>query len=407
MSNDVSEAHYNTKRYVEEYTGLDEMKANYKNVGWSLGNACPLHCKQCYSRSARKPGLNLNKNLIDRIISQLKRIGVKTVNLGGNEPIYTNGLNPRDSLLPYILDEITKNGMLVGITTSGLTLVQMEKLFPDYIKKINDVDISIDSPYPEEHDNNRNMSGIFKLAMEALAICKKYNIPRTFIMCGMNWNFTQDRINKMIDLAKKHNANFRVNPMKPLELEHMDLILSVKQFYDGLETILKRCVPVDLSDPSWASYASIPPEIVSGCPCGVSSFRIHSITPDGKVPISPCVYMHDYKYGDLATMDIEEILDSPQFKAFRRRKKNPEIIEGCGGCPNIGVCGGGCASRAYLHQLFTKGDESRSLFVKDPYCPKDYYDTEGKKTIKTEVVKSKTALVHEGYLCTGIFCPKN
>ena len=31
------------------------------------------------------------------------------------------------------------------------------------------------------------------------------------------------------------------------------------------------------------------------CPCGRTSFRIHSITPTGEVHVSPCVYLHDYK----------------------------------------------------------------------------------------------------------------
>lgn len=402
----VSRAHYSGARYVEEYTDLPEARANYKNVGWSLGNACPLHCKQCYSRSAREPGKNLTRDIVDRVIDQLANLGVETVNLGGNEPIYTNGLNPKNSLLPYILDSITEKSMLVGITTSGITLVQLEKFFPGYVEKINDVDISIDSPRPYEHDQNRGRKGIYKLAMQALEICKEHQIPRSFIMCAMNWNFTSDRINEMIDLAVTHQANFRINPIKPIEPEHMNLILTPKQFYRGLMTILARCDPIDLSDPAWASSVNIHPSVVSGCPCGITSFRIHSITPDGQIPISPCIYLHDYKYGDLQTMDIQEILNSPPFQAFRRRKANPEAIEGCRDCSQISVCGGGCAARAYLHRLHEEGDDKRSLFVKDPYCPKDYAPEKQTQTRQVSIKKSEHALVHEGYLCTGIFSPK-
>lgn len=402
----ISRAHYSSTRYIEEHTDLPEAKANYKNVGWSLGNACPLDCKQCYSKSAREPGRNLDRKTVDRVVNQLSNLGVKTINLGGNEPIYTNGLDPKNSLLPYILDSITGKGMLVGITTSGITLLQLERFFPEYVKKINDVDISLDSPRENEHDQNRGRKGIYQLAMQSAEICKNNGVPRSFIMCGMNWNFTADRINEMIDLAVAHQANLRINPIKPIEPEHMSLILSPEQFYLGLMTILARCEPIDLSDPAWASSVNIPSNSVSGCPCGVNSFRVHSITPDGKIPISPCVYLHDYKYGDLVTMDIQEILNSPPFQAFRRRKANPGEIEGCKNCGQLPVCGGGCASRAYLHKQHNDGDKNRTLFAKDPYCPKDYLHGSQAGNRKVTLKKSEQALVHEGYLCTGIFSPK-
>jgi radical SAM protein with 4Fe4S-binding SPASM domain len=399
-------AHYFSTRYVQEGTDLPEASANYKNVGWSLGNACPLNCKQCYSKSAREPGKNLTRKIVDRVIDQLSLLGVKTVNLGGNEPIFTNGLNPKNSLLPYILDSLTKKGMLVGITTSGITMIQLEKYFSGYIEKINDVDISIDSPRSDEHDLNRGRKGIYELAMQALKVCKDHKIPKSFIMCAMNWNFDSERINEMIDLAVKHRANFRINPIKPISPEHMDLVLTPKQFYQGLATILERCDPIDLSDPAWASSANVSLGVVSGCPCGITSFRVHSITPNGQIPVSPCVYLHDYKYGDLVTMDIRKILKSPPFQAFRRRKANPEAIKGCEGCSQILVCGGGCAARAYLHRLHEKRGKNRTLFIQDPYCPADFAPKSQTRSENISIKKSEHSLVHEGYLCTGIFSPK-
>lgn len=388
---------------LDERPELEEADYSYKNVGWSLGNACPLHCRQCYSRITRESNDVLDRETIDKIIGQLNALGVKTINLGGNEPIYTNGLDPQKSLLPHVIDSVTEKGILVGLTTSGITLLQLERRFPGYLKKINDVDISIDSPREEEHDHNRQQKGIFQFTIKALEICERYAIPKSIIMCGMNWNFTEDRLNEMIDLAIKYKANFRINPIKPTESEQMDLVLSPEQFYQGLAVILRRCDPIDLSDPAWASASKLPSEMVSGCPCGVSSFRIHSITADGKIPVSPCVYLNDYKYGDLKTQNIKDILDSIPFRVFRRRKANPEAIEGCRGCPDIAVCGGGCASRVYLHQRHKNKEGKSSLFEKDPYCPQEY----AKKRTEATLVDSKHKLVHEGYLCTGIFLPRN
>lgn len=401
--NDPSRLHYLDRPINDENPKLSMAPVCYQNVGWSLGNDCPLHCTQCYSRSAREKGKNLNHILIDGVIDQLQSINVKTVNLGGNEPIYTNGLNPKNSLLPYILKKLDSNGIKIGITTAGITLTTLEEMYPEYMKYINDVDISIDSPREEEHDTNRGVRGIYKIASKAIQICRDYNIPHSIIMCGMRWNFTEDRINEMIDLCTITDSNFRVNPLKPIELKHMDDTLSIQQYFKGLDTILKRCVPIDLSDPAWATSAGIESSQVSGCPCGINSFRIHSITPDGKIPVSPCVYLHDYKVGDLTHDSIKDILDSNAFKVFRRRKAHPEMINGCVNCKNISVCGGGCASRSYLHNLHLSNGKIKSIFQKDPYCPLD----SAVHIQKTKIEPSKEALVHMGYLCTGIFKLKN
>lgn len=64
-----------------------------KNIGWTLGNDCSCKCKHCYSFSVRQKGKNLTKEIVDKVIEQIEKLNVETVNLGGNEPIFTNGLN--------------------------------------------------------------------------------------------------------------------------------------------------------------------------------------------------------------------------------------------------------------------------------------------------------------------------
>lgn len=64
-----------------------------KNIGWTLGIDCPCKCKHCYSFSVRQKGKNLTKEIVDKVIEQIEKLNVETVNLGGNEPIFTNGLD--------------------------------------------------------------------------------------------------------------------------------------------------------------------------------------------------------------------------------------------------------------------------------------------------------------------------
>ena len=94
------------KAPLDEFGDANHLQPNIQNVGWSLGNFCPYKCKHCYSASARTAGANMDIKKIDRVIEQLSKNNVATINLGGNEPIFTNGPKIKDTLLPYILKSI-------------------------------------------------------------------------------------------------------------------------------------------------------------------------------------------------------------------------------------------------------------------------------------------------------------
>ncbi len=389
-----------TKEFLSAKTHntLEECECKIANIGWSLGNACPCNCKQCYSLQVRKQGKNLTKEIVDKVISQIEKLNVKTVNIGGNEPWFTNGL-VGDSLLPYIIKSLVSKNIKVGITTTGITLLKLYEKSPETLKIINDVDISLDSPYEKEHNENRG-SNIYKLAIKGLQICTEFNIPKSIIMCAMKWNFTLDRLQDMVKLAKQYNANIRFNVLKPVEKSHMDMVMSSKQFYEGYKYLLKVCDSVDITEPFLSGLTD--KEDAHRCPCGRTSLRIHSITPDGKIPISPCVYLHDFKVGDLLTDDIEDLIYSEPFREFRRRNANPELIEGCADCEFKTKCGGGCAAKAYLSNLWNNNE--RNLFVREPGCPKEC-NIDHINTSKTKV--EHNSLVHIDYLCTWIGKPKD
>lgn len=391
--------HYQRSMGPIEHQELEECAIDIKNVGWTLGNECPYRCTHCYSMSVREKGMDMSTEIIDRVVTQLAINGVETVNLGGNEPLFTNGPDPNKTLLPYIIRSLDNKGIKVGMTTSGVSLIFLEKDHPEELKLINDMDISFDSPYEAEHNENRG-APLFRSALKSLKICEDYGIDHTMIMCAMNWNFDEARIRALVDIAKKTNSNIRINTIKPVEPKHMDVVLTADQYYNGFSLLMELCDQVDLEEPPLATVTNY--EHAKGCPCGRTSFRIHSITPDGKIPVSPCVYLHDYKAGDLTQDDLHDIVRSDQFKSFRRRNANPEAIPGCEDCPIIDNCKGGCAARSYLHHAHETGE--RSLFVKDPYCPRDVAPQQvfPQKPKLPEDVQ----LVHMDYLCTWIGTPK-
>lgn len=367
-----------------------------KNIGWTLGNDCPCKCKHCYSFSVREKGKNLTKEIVDKVIKQIEKLNVETVNIGGNEPIFTNGLNVQKSMLPYILKELNKRNIKVGITTAGISLIALKNAYPECLELLNDVDISLDSPYEKEHNENRG-GDVYKYAIQALEICKEKEIEAGIIMCAMKWNFTKDRIDELIKIAKKYDANIRFNILKPIQKQHFELVPTKEQVLENYQYLFTVCDTVELSEPTLSGL--IKNEKVRGCACGTYSMRINSITPEGKIPVSPCVYMHDYRVGDLLTDDIFDIINSKEFKAFQTRKENYKNIEGCKDCEKAEICRGGCFAMAYTYKKCETG--KKDLYAKDPFCFKEITynkDISYKKETKQ--------LVHENYLCTWIGKPK-
>ena len=89
--------------------------------------------------------------------------------------------------------------------------------------------------------------------------------------------------------------------------------------------------------------------------------------------------------------DLNESFE-PAFKneSFQKIRTVPKYC--LENCDKVSVCGGGCASRRYLHGQLGEPDE---------YCP-IYHKRE---IPKIEVTKSESMkdLVHSSYLCTLIF----
>ena len=382
-----------------EYGDLPEAKATIRNIGWTLGNDCPYRCTHCYSMNARQKGRDMSVAMIDRIVEQLAINGVETVNLGGNEPLFTNGANPRTTLLPYIIERLVDAGILVGLTTSGITILHLYRDHRRAFDLLNDVDVSFDSPDPDEHNRNRG-ARIYHQAVESLEICQRHGKPHSIIMCGMNWNFTLPNIDKLVALGRRYDANIRINPVKPVQPQHMESALPAHMYYAGFSRLMELCAPVDLGEPPIAAVTDY--QAARRCPCGRTSFRIHSITPEGEIYVSPCVYLHDYKSAlNLLEHDLIDIINSPQFRVFRQRNANPDHVEGCAGCPKLAQCGGGCAARSYLTNFHEAG--TRSMRARDPYCP--VREAPAEAFPQQPVIRSDTRLVHMDYLCTWIGKP--
>jgi radical SAM protein with 4Fe4S-binding SPASM domain len=367
---------------------------SFQNIGWTVGNHCNATCGHCYSWKVRRDSREfLTHSDIDRVVEQLVALGVHTVNLGGNEPIYTHGPDIRQTVLPYIVSKLTEAGIPVGLTTNGVTFTYLDEHHPEELAMINDIDFSLDSPFAREHDLNRG-GKLYRLVIEAMQRAVELGIDCSVIACGMRQNFTPEYLSAYLALTQELGSEFRVNTLKPVEASLLKEMPSKEQFYEGFAFLMQNSSCITLGESCISAFARAGSQ---GCPCGTSSFRINAKTKTGRISINPCVYMHDFAAGDLLTESIFDIVSSPQFTAFARRRA--QLPKACkeSGCAYLETCRGGCSARSYL----VYGD----LESRDPYCPQQYVDQHGKEPAipKEPPIGCHDGIrVHDNYLCTWI-----
>jgi radical SAM protein with 4Fe4S-binding SPASM domain len=373
------------------------MQTTFANIGWTVGNHCNARCGHCYSWQVRKDSDEfLTESDVDQVISQLVRLGVETVNLGGNEPIYTHGPALRDTLLPYIIETLATNNIPVGLTTNGVSFWYLNKFHPDTLALVNDIDFSLDSPDKGEHDLNRGVA-LYDFVIEQIQTCRSLDIDCSIISCGMRATFTPAVLDDFLSICAALDCEFRINTLKPVEPTLIAQMPTRSQFYDGFAFLMQNSECITLGESCITAFTQSGD---AGCPCGTTSFRINAKDAEGRISLNPCVYGHDFKTGDLLSDDILEIVVGTEFERFSRRRS--ELPRACreSGCDYLETCRGGCTARSYLVH--------GTLDERDPYCPQQHIDEVGLRPGLPErphVGLSDGIRVHDHYLCTWIGKP--
>lgn len=380
-----------------EMTSADSAMIKKWNVGWTIGNYCNATCGHCYSWQLRRTSENfLSIKDVERIIEGLISIGTNSVNLGGNEPIFTHGSKLSDSILPVIISMLHEAKIPTGLTTNGFTFNHLARKFPKELQMINDVDFSLDSPHKKYHDQNRG-APLYESVLKGLSTARDLRINCSIIFCGMRGNFDKVTISEFLKLAHQYDSELRVNLLKPTEISLLDDMPTPQQYFEGFELLLAKSRTITQGE---SCITAVSGTGYSGCPCGTTSFRINAKSSDGQISLNPCVYMHDFQVGNILDEDISSVISSKKFADIRRRSE--EIPKECleSSCSYVEECRGGCTARAYL--------VNGSLDSKDPYCPHEHFDAVKFPNFPTSFevgVDDDSIRVHDKYLCTWIGKP--
>src|SRR3989338_3392425 len=132
-----------------------------ESLGIGLTSKCNLDCPHCYSKNLIKDTITLSE--VKQLLKKFPQL--KKVNFGTGESILNPDLNK-------IIDYFYQNQIKIGLTSNGLTINQLSE---EILKKIDEVDISLDFPIKKLH-NRWLGQGVFENALKAIKRCKDLSI---------------------------------------------------------------------------------------------------------------------------------------------------------------------------------------------------------------------------------------
>jgi len=286
-----------------------------KSIGWGFG-VCNMHCKHCYGASSARAEEHTFAELTaiaDKICPT-----ITDINYGTGEFIF----NPNAvELARYIVRNYPH--VKQAVTTNGATIIMMD---PAEVKRIfHDIDISIDFPDPERHNDFRQHSLAWDWVERGLKLCNELGIEASIVTCVTSQT-SDDDIKEFLELAAKYQVSWRTNWFRKTGRGKSKLQLTPVRFWSIIKLLAEQGITFEsMSDPLIANLLGKPEKNpVNGCSCGKLSCRIQT-----DLTVTPCVYLKGKKWsgGSIQDQKIEEIYQADTFRAVRERY--PDFCQDC------------------------------------------------------------------------------
>lgn len=270
---------------------------------------CNAHCEFCHFGTHENFVNTPFAKLVDFIsnVSQLKKLGVKFIDLTGGEPLLNKDIH---HMAKYAHDL----GMQTSITTNTL-------LYPKFANSlagnVNLLHFSLDSPDEEEHNRIRKVN-CYKSVFKSIDIAKSLGEFPDIIFTVTNE--TYKKLPQMHDIAVKHDLVLLVNPVfsyfgnPGLSLEAIDYI---EEFIEGKLNIymnrgflkLRRDGGNKINDPLCKAVS-----------------RVIVISPSNEI-ILPC--FHFSKETIPIDKPIGELRKSEKIKFYIKNEGRYDFCQGC------------------------------------------------------------------------------
>ncbi|MHA1616938.1 MAG: radical SAM protein [Candidatus Njordarchaeales archaeon] len=328
-------------------------------VVWDYTYRCNLRCKHCYINAGHPlPEMTVEER--KKALDIMADAGVVVIAFSGGEPI----------LGPGILEMIKRAddyGMYTAMATNGTLL--SEEMTQKLVKAgLKYVQISLDAPVPEVHDEFRGVPGAWERTVEGIKNALKAGLYVEISMTVTKLNY--HLVPQMLEFVRKIGANlfmhFNFVPTGRGK-EIVELDLSPEEREELLKLLAKSSLEGEVQAASTApSFARVALELgmergeaflaghfyrvrapsklaslaefIGGCGAGRAYLALE---PNGD--IQPCVFL-PIKVGNIFKDDFEELWRTN--KVFEDLRNRELLAEPCRSCTYRDVCGG-CRARAY------------------------------------------------------------
>ncbi|WP_042199104.1 radical SAM/SPASM domain-containing protein [Paenibacillus camerounensis] len=303
---------------------------------FEITDRCNLNCNHCYMSASYRSVTTTDVPLenIKDVIAQADKLGVYRTDFTGGEIFSRDDI---DSVLKISADHF----MITNIFTNGTLINEsMVNLLAD-LGNIRTVFVSLDDVVEKEHDIFRGMRGAFSSTIQALHLMKEKNIKAVANITLSKRNI--NRIQEIIDYCRNElQIECRTAPILYVGrgkcFEHMDLTLD--EISEAMKISLKNRVKFTSG---YCEDEAPNGTIVPGCGVGHKMLYVRS---NGEMCLCPTLSSREadmFNLGNIYQDHLKEVWEESRgIVAFRESAcKNRN-------CKNIGVCLGGCRSRAYL-----------------------------------------------------------
>jgi len=330
-------------------------------IAINLTKRCNLACDHCYlDATTLKQGTadELTTREVNLILDQVHALNPDAmVVLTGGEPLLREDLEE-------IIEHGSQLGLFIVAGTNGIQLTS-SRVHSLQAAGLMGVGVSLDSIYPEKHDNFRGKSGSWQKTMKGLENCREQELSFQvhFTVTRMN----RDEIHDIIALSEEIGARVvnifflictgrgdTASDLTPDEYETaLKHIIQVQESYPDM-IVRPRCAPhfkrVAMQMNPDAEINRISEQEGDGCLAGIHYCRINS-----SGDVTACPYI-ETAVGSTREQPFTHIWnDSAEFAGLR----NPDLDGKCGMCEYRSLCGG-CRARP-----FAQGD---GLFGSDLLC---------------------------------------
>ena len=370
----VLDPHEDPSKLIRSAKAADVENPHPIYVVWEITLACDLGCKHCGSRAGPRRSTELSTAECLDVVHQLHDSGVREVTLIGGEAYLREDWDT-------IAKEITRLGMVCGMTTGGRNLNQ-ERVDRAVDAGLKTISVSIDG-LEETHDAQRGAKGSWRAAVEA-----SRRIAETPIRLATNTQINRLSLPElpavadlMAEIGSKawqiqltvamgraaDRPDFLLQPYELLELFPLLVwIKSNKLVPNGITLFPGNNIGYFGPYEELLRYGGQKGAHWAGCGAGKWCLGLEA---DGKIKGCPSLPSNKWTGGNFKTDKLEDVVrDTHELKHLRERTRE-DLWGYCKTCYYADICKAGCSWTSFC--LFDKAGNN-------PYCIHRVTDLESK-----------------------------